>query len=311
MGFCSGVNFIRGATNFGRAESPDAIRESCYAGPMDYVSLDTLDDSRLDPYARLTVLELRSRIEPAKAVFIAESIEVIGRALDAGMKPLSLLTAGKFLPSLDDACIGARIAEANPEATCFIAPESELQKLTGFQLTRGALAAFRRPPERPAAEVVRDARLIAVLEDIRNHTNVGAIFRSAAALGADAVLVSPACYDPLYRRAVRVSMGTVFQVPWTRIGTDPHDWARDGVPLLHDLGFTTAAMALCDDSIPLDDARLKACERLALVFGTEGDGLAPSTLSRCDYTVRIPMAHGVDSLNVAASSAVAFWELRR
>ena len=153
--------------------------------------------------------------------------------------------------------------------------------------------------------------MVAVLENIRNHTNVGAIFRSAAALGADAVLVSPACYDPLYRRAVRVSMGTVFQVPWARIGTNPHDWARDGVPLLHDLGFTTAAMALEDDSISLRDPRLAECDRLALVFGTEGDGLAPATISRCDYTVRIPMRHGVDSLNVAASSAVAFWQLTR
>lgn len=271
----------------------------------------TLDDPRLDPYVRLTDVQLRSRIEPEKAVFIAESIEVIGRALDAGMKPLSLLTAEKYLPSLEAANILNRMLEANESASLFVAPEDQLEKLTGFQLTRGALAAFRRPPERPVADVVQDAHLIAVLEDIRNHTNVGAIFRSAAALGADAVLVSPACYDPLYRRAVRVSMGTVFQVPWTRIGSDPHNWARDGVPLLHELGFTTAAMALSDDSIALDDARLKSCDRLALVFGTEGDGLAESTISRCDYTVRIPMEHGVDSLNVAASSAVAFWELRK
>ena len=271
----------------------------------------SLDDGRLDPYVRLTDVQLRSRIEPENAVFIAESIEVIGRALDAGMQPLSLLTAEKYLSSLEAANIPERMATANPEAPLFIAPEDQLEQLTGFQLTRGALAAFRRPPERPVADVVRDAHLVAVLEDIRNYTNVGAIFRSAAALGADAVLVSPACYDPLYRRAVRVSMGTVFQVPWTRIGTDPHNWARDGVPLLHDLGFTTAAMALSDDSIALDDPRLKSCERLALVFGTEGDGLAHSTISQCDYAVRIPMEHGVDSLNVAASSAVAFWELRR
>ena len=271
----------------------------------------TLDDPRLDPYVRLTDVQLRSRIEPEKAVFIAESIEVIGRALDAGMEPLSLLTAEKYLPSLEAANILNRMSLANESASLFVAPEDQLEQLTGFQLTRGALAAFRRPPERPVADVVRNARLIAVLEDIRNHTNVGAIFRSAAALGADAVLVSPACYDPLYRRAVRVSMGTVFQVPWTRIGSDPHNWARDGVPLLHELGFTTAAMALSDDSIALDDARLKSCDRLALVFGTEGDGLAESTISRCDYTVRIPMEHGVDSLNVAASSAVAFWELRK
>ena len=273
--------------------------------------ITTLNDPRLDPYVRLTDVQLRSRIEPEKAVFIAESVEVIGRALDAGMEPLSLLTAEKYLPSLEAADILSRMSQANESASLFVAPEDQLELLTGFQLTRGALAAFRRPLERPVADVVRDARLIAVLEDIRNHTNVGAIFRSAAALGADAVLVSPACYDPLYRRAVRVSMGTVFQVPWTRIGSDPHNWARDGVPLLHELGFTTAAMALSDDSIALDDPRLKSCDRLALVFGTEGDGLAESTILCCDYTVRIPMEHGVDSLNVAASSAVAFWELRK
>lgn len=276
---------------------------------VETVNVQGLQDGRLDAYARLTDLQLRSRIEPDKAVFIAESAEVIERALDGGMQLLSLLTAEKYLPQLDRVLPKAQAA--NPDAPLFLAPEDELRQLTGFQLTRGALAAFRRPPERPVQEVVRDAHLVAVLEDIRNHTNVGAIFRSAAAIGADAVLVSPACYDPLYRRAVRVSMGTVFQVPWTRIGDNPHDWASQGVPLLHELGFTTAAMALSDDSIPLDDPRLKNCDKLALVFGTEGDGLAASTIARCDYTVRIPMQHGVDSLNVAASSAVAFWELRR
>ena len=276
---------------------------------MELTRIHNLDDERLDAYARLTDVQLRSRIEPDKAVFIAESSEVIGRALDGGMQPLSLLTAEKYLPQLD--AVFEKLHAANPSAPIFVAPEDELACLTGFELTRGALAAFRRPPEKPVEEVVKDARLIAVLEDIRNHTNVGALFRSAAAIGADAVLVSPACYDPLYRRAVRVSMGTVFQVPWTRIGTNPHDWATEGVPLLHSLGFKTAAMALSDDAIPLDDPQLKACDKLALVFGTEGDGLAPSTISRCDFTVRIPMQHGVDSLNVAASSAVAFWELRR
>jgi len=275
---------------------------------MKTIELDNIDDANLDPYVRLTDLQLRSRIEPSKALFIAESAEVISRALSGGMQPISLLTSQKFLPSLDG--VFGQMQDLIPEVPVFVVPEAELRKLTGFELTRGALAAFRRPPERPVGEVVKDAHLVAVLEDIRNHTNVGAIFRSAAAIGADAVLVSPACYDPLYRRAVRVSMGTVFQVPWARIGTDAHDWSRDGVPLLHELGFTTAAMALSDDSIPLDDPRLKQCEKLALVFGTEGDGLARSTISRCDYTVRIPMQHGVDSLNVAASSAVAFWELR-
>lgn len=276
---------------------------------MALISLKSIDDALLDPYARLTDVQLRSRIEPENAVFIAESVEVISRALDGGMKPLSLLTAEKYLPSLDK--VIAQMQLTAPDAPLFVAPEDELQKLTGFELTRGALAAFRRPPERPVEEVVRNARLVAVLEDIRNHTNVGAIFRSAAALGVDAVLVTPACYDPLYRRAVRVSMGTVFQVPWARIGTNAHNWAREGVPLLRELGFTTAAMALSDDSISLDDPRLKECGKLALVFGTEGDGLAASTISNCDYTVRIPMQHGVDSLNVAASSAVAFWELRK
>ncbi len=276
---------------------------------MGIVRVTSLEDPRLDAYARLTDVQLRSRIEPSQAVFIAESAEVIGRALDGGMQPLSLLTTEHHLPQLER--VFEKMEARDPQAPVFVAPEEELAQLTGFELTRGALAAFRRPPERPAEEVVRDARLVAVLEDIRNHTNVGAIFRSAAAIGVDAVLVSPACYDPLYRRAVRVSMGTVFQVPWTRIGTNPHDWASEGVPLLHSLGFTTAAMALSDDSIPLDDPRLKACGKLALVFGTEGDGLAASTISQCDFTVRIPMQHGVDSLNVAASSAVAFWELRR
>ena len=276
---------------------------------MGLIYVDKLADERLDAYARLTDVQLRSRIEPSKAMFIAESSEVIGRALDGGMEPLSLLTTGKHLDSLRE--VLGKLESISPDVPVFVAPEDELSALTGFELTRGALAAFRRPSERSVEEVTQGARLVAVLEDIRNHTNVGAIFRSAAAIGADAVLVSPACYDPLYRRAIRVSMGTVFQVPWARIGSDAHNWARDGVPLLHELGFTTAAMALSDDSIALDDPRLKACERLALVFGTEGDGLAPSTISRCDYTVRIPMQHGVDSLNVAASSAVAFWELRR
>ncbi len=276
---------------------------------MDFERITTLDDPRLDPYVRLTDLELRSRIEPARGRFIAESAEVIGRALDGGMAPLSLLTEEKYLGQLES--VLEKLERANPAAPVFVAPPDMLERLTGFNLTRGALAAFKRPPERPVADIVAGAHLIAVLEDIRNHTNVGALFRSAAGLGTDAVLVSPACYDPLYRRAVRVSMGTVFQVPWTRIGDDAHDWARAGVPLLHELGFTTAALALSDDAISIKDPRLKACDKLALVFGTEGDGLAASTISRCDYTVKIPMAHGVDSLNVAASSAVAFWEFTR
>lgn len=279
-----------------------------YHGNMAFERIDTFADTRLDVYARLTDVQLRSRIEPENAVFIAESIEVIDRAIDGGAHPLSLLTTEKHLSSLET--LLEKLLHANPEASIFIAPEAELKQLTGFELTRGALAAFRRPPERSADDALRDARLVAVLEDIRNHTNVGAIFRSAAAMGTDAVLVSPACYDPLYRRAVRVSMGTVFQVPWARIGTNPHNWAADGIPLLHEHGFTVAAMALSDNAIPLDDPVLKEFEKIALVFGSEGPGLSRATLELCDYTVRIPMQHGVDSLNVAASSAVAFWELR-
>ena len=276
---------------------------------MNLVEVTTIEDARLDPYVRLTDVQLRSRIEPERALFIAESVEVIGRALDGGMQPRSLLTSRRFLPTLET--VFQKLEDSAPQTPVFILPNDEIKTLTGFELTRGALAAFKRPAERTVEDVVRDAQLIAVLEDIRNHTNVGAIFRSAAAIGADAVLVSPACYDPLYRRAVRVSMGTVFQVPWARIGTNPHNWAYDGIPLLHDLGFTVCAMALSDQSIALDDPRLKACEKIALIFGSEGPGLAASTIARCDYTVRIPMQHGVDSLNVAASSAVAFWELRK
>ena len=181
--------------------------------------------------------------------------------------------------------------------------------VTGYEVTRGALALFERPLMPRVEELVRDARRVAVLEDIVNYTNVGAIFRSAAALGIDAVLLTPSCHDPLYRRAARVSMGTVFQVPWARIG-GVRDWAVEGVPLLRELGFKTAALALSDDSIPIDDGRLASCEKLALVLGTEGDGLAASTIAHCDWTARIPMDHGVDSLNVAAASAVAFWETR-
>ncbi|MBX9032363.1 TrmH family RNA methyltransferase [Gordonibacter massiliensis (ex Traore et al. 2017)] len=283
------------------------------------VRVDTLDDPRLDAYARLTDVQLRSRLEPEKGLFIAESGNVIERALEAGMQPLSLLMEEKWLDALRP--VIERAAAANPDAPVFVAPRAELAKLTGFELTRGALAAFRRPALPSVADVVRDARRVAVLENVTNHTNVGAIFRSAAALGMDAVLVTPSCYDPLYRRAVRVSMGTVFQIPWTRIGedgecTDPRKatsgaWATAGIPLLRELGFATAAFALSDDSVSLDDPRLAAEERLALVFGTEGDGLSPVTISGCDYTVRIPMQHGVDSLNVAAASAVAFWALRR
>ena len=289
------------------------------------IPVTSLDDERLDAYVRLTDLELRNRLEPEKGVFVAESGKVIERALAGGMEPLSLLMEEKWLEPM--ASVIARAEAANPGLPVFVAPQDVLRDLVGFELTRGALGAFRRPRPRTVAEVCEGARRVAVLENITNHTNVGAIFRSAAALGIDAVLVTPSCYDPLYRRAIRVSMGTVFQVPWARIGEESGEaardghthrhgaptagaWAAEGLAELKRLGFTTAALALSDDSASIDDERLAACEKLAMVLGTEGDGLARTTIATCDYTVRIPMAHGVDSLNVAAASAVAFWELR-
>ena len=304
---------------------------------MPVIPIDNLDDPRLDAYARLTEVQLRNKLEPEKGIFIAESGKVIERALAAGMDPLSFLMEEKWLGQIQGILARAGYAGGGSDGTrdaggdravnrpvpadlpLFVAPLPELNKLTGFELTRGALGAFRRPALPSVRDLLREARLVAVLENITNHTNIGAIFRSAAALGVDAVLVTPACYDPLYRRAVRVSMGTVFQVPWTRIGSEASgtpghpsaSWADEGIPLLHELGFKTAALALSDDSVPLDDPALAREERLAVVLGTEGDGLAPETIARCDYTVRIPMQHGVDSLNVAAASAVAFWELRR
>ena len=272
------------------------------------IKISSLDDARLDVYARLTDVQLRNRLEPEKGVFIAESEKVIARALASGAEPLSLLMEEKWFDALQP--VIAQMAARFPQVPVFAAPHGELCRLVGYDLTRGALGAFRRPPLPSVEEICADAQRVAVLEDITNHTNVGAIFRSAAALGIDAVLVTPACYDPLYRRAVRVSMGTVFQIPWTRIGSGARSWADSGIPLLHSLGFKTAALALSDDAVLLGDARLAAEERLALVLGTEGDGLSARTIAQCDYTVRIPMQHGVDSLNVAAASAVAFWELR-
>ncbi|MGI6216959.1 MAG: TrmH family RNA methyltransferase [Coriobacteriales bacterium] len=277
---------------------------------MGVLELQSLDDSRLDVFERLTDLQLRSKVEPSRAIFIAETIEVIYRSLDAGNFPISMLTDKKFLPTLEVAI--SKAENLNPDFEVFTLPPDELEKLTGFSIHRGALCAFRRPPEKTPEEVLNGAEVVAVLEDIRDYTNVGAIFRSAAAMGADAVLVSPACYDPLYRRAIRVSMGTVFQVPWARIGTQkPNDWSDPGISLLHKLGFTVAAMALGDGSLPLNDPRIPMDGKIAMIFGTEGTGLSPRTISRCDLSVKIPMKHGVDSLNVAASSAVALWEVMR
>mgnify|MGYP002514730538 CR=1 FL=1 len=255
----------------------------------------------LDVYARLTEAQLLNRFEPKKGMFIAESPKVIQRALDAGCVPVSILVERNHMN--EEACAAI---ERCGDIPVYTAELDILTKLTGFQLTRGMLCAMRRPQLPGVAEVLTGAKRIAILENIMNPTNVGAIFRSAAALGIDAVLLTPACSNPLYRRSARVSMGTVFQIPWTYLS----QWPQPDLDEIRKLGFKTAAMALSDDSVSIDDPRLLAEEKLAIILGTEGDGLAQSTISDCDYTVRIPMYHGVDSLNVAAASAVAFWELR-
>ena len=259
----------------------------------------------LDVYARLTEAQLLNREEPAKGLFIAESPKVIERALDAGCQPVSLLMERKHIDSQAKDVI-ARCGDI-PVYTSSL---DILTKLTGFQLTRGVLCAMRRPQLPTVEDAVKNARRIVILENVMNPTNVGAIFRSAAALGMDAVLLTPGCSNPLYRRAARVSMGTVFQIPWTFIGSDMADWPGPGMKKLEELGFKTAAMALRDDSVPIDDPKLMAEDKLAIILGSEGDGLTNTTIADCDYTVRIPMYHDVDSLNVAAASAVAFWQLR-
>lgn len=259
----------------------------------------------LDVYARLTEAQLLNRFEPAKGMFIAESPKVIHRALDAGYEPVSMLMERKDIEGS-----AREILERCPEIPVFTADEELLCGLTGYHLTRGVLCAMRRPALPSAEEVLAGKRRVVILENVQNPTNVGAIFRSAAALGMEAVLLTPGCSNPLYRRSARVSMGTVFQVPWTYIGAETADWPEKGMETLKRLGFKTAALALSDNSVSIDDPQLMAEEKLAVLLGSEGDGLTDGTIAACDYTVKIPMYHGVDSLNVAAASAVAFWQLR-
>lgn len=272
---------------------------------MNIIEIADFSDPRLDVYARLTEAQLLNRFEPAKGMFIAESPKVIERALNAGCQPVSLLMERKDIDGS-----AKEIIDRCGDIPVFTAYRDVLCQLTGYQLTRGVLCAMLRPALPSVEYITRNARRIVILENVQNPTNVGAIFRSAAALGMDAILLTPGCSNPLYRRSARVSMGTVFQIPWTFIGSEIADWPGEGMAKLHELGFRTAAMALSDNSVPIDDPRLATEEKLAIILGSEGDGLAESTIADCDYTVKIPMYHGVDSLNVAAASAVAFWELR-
>jgi tRNA G18 (ribose-2'-O)-methylase SpoU len=270
------------------------------------IEISSVDAPELDVYVRLTGAQLRNKLDPSRGIFIAESPTVIDVALKSGCVPISLLTDKRLINSdVSD------IIERCGDIPIYTADRDTLTSITGFELTRGALCAMRRPTLPSPEALLRDARRVAVLEAITDSTNIGALFRSAAALGIDAVLITPTCCDPLCRRALRVSMGTVLQVPWTRIGDAAADWPGRGIELLKSLGFKTCAMALSDNSISIDDPALLTIDKLAIILGTEGDGLSKSTIADCDYTVKIPMMHGVDSLNVAAAGAVAFWQLTR
>lgn len=266
--------------------------------------IDDASDPRLADYRGLTDVALRRVLEPAGGLYMAESAKVLERALNAGHEPRSVLTAEKWLP------VVARLLADRPDVPVYLVPDDVAEAVTGYTVHRGMLAAMHRPVDRPVAEVLRGARLVLVLEDIVDHTNVGAAFRAAAGLGADAVLVTPRCADPLYRRSVRVSMGTVFQVPWTRLP----EWRRRDAPgaadQLHDAGFRIAALALADDAVALDDYAEDPPPRVALLMGAEGDGLSRRALEAADDVVTIPMSGGVDSLNVASAAAVALWALR-
>ena len=270
------------------------------------IRIEDFSDPRLDLFVRLTGAQLRSKLEPEKGVFIAESPTVIEVALDSGCEPVALLTDERLIngsvEKIIKRCEGVPIYAATREV---------LEQLTGFALTRGALCAMRRPAQPTLGELLKDAKTVAVLENIADSTNIGAIFRSAAALGMDAVLVTPDCCDPLCRRAVRVSMGTIFRVPWGVIGESQADWRENGVKLLQSHGFKTAAMALNENSVNIDDEALMKEEKVAVILGTEGTGLAKSTIENSDYTVMIPMQNEVDSLNVAAAGVIAFWQLVR
>ena len=268
------------------------------------IEITDFNAPELDVYARLNENQLLNRAEPEKGLFIAESPKVVERAMNAGYEPVSMLVEKKHIEGE-----AKEIIDRAGNIPVYTAEFEVLKQLTGFAMTRGVLCAMRRRILPKVEDVCQGARRIAILENVMNPTNVGAIFRSAAALNIDAVLLTPACSNPLYRRSARVSMGTVFQIPWTYFSGDDAAWPHPGIDRLKEFGFKTAAMALCDESVSIDDEKLMAEEKLAIILGTEGDGLATATIADCDYTVKIPMSHGVDSLYVAAASAVAFWQL--
>ncbi|MDD7712774.1 MAG: RNA methyltransferase [Lachnobacterium sp.] len=270
---------------------------------INQIRITDFNATELDIYARTKEVVLLNRAKPEDGIFIAESPKVIERALDSGCEPISILMEERHIEGE-----GKSVLERCGDIPVYTAEFDVLKELTGFPLTRGMLCAMRRPAPLSLQQVCENATRLAILEDVVNPTNVGAIFRSAAALGMDAVILTQACSDPLYRRAIRVSMGTVFQIPWTYVDKSV-EWPDEGMKFLHDMGFKTAAFALKDDSVGIDDPQLMSEEKLAVLLGTEGDGLATETIADCDYTVKIPMSHGVDSLNVAAASAVAFWQL--
>ena len=269
----------------------------------DMIEITDINIPELDIYARLSEVQLRRLYEPQAGVFLAETATVIARALEAGYEPVSFLADQQKLRDLEP------FAPWTARVPVYVAAHELLKQLTGYELTRGLLCAMRRKELSAPSGLLANAHRVAVLENVMNPTNVGAIFRSAAALNMDAVLLTAGCADPLYRRAIRVSMGTVFQIPWTYLDGRAEEGALPGIRRLRENGFLTVSMALCDDSLSIRDPRLHAAEKLAVILGTEGDGLSDMTIADSDYTVRIPMAHGVDSLNVAAASAVAFWEL--
>ncbi|MGI6033596.1 MAG: TrmH family RNA methyltransferase [Coriobacteriales bacterium] len=273
---------------------------------MSFVPVQTCTEDGLEVYSGMTDTQLRKSPDAAHGLFIAESVKVAERALDAGVKPYSAFVEDRWFDQSRQ--LVDRIETANPEAPVFRLDHDQMHAVTGYEVTRGPLVAFMRPEPLSLDALLDGATRIAIVEDVTNYANIGAIFRSAAALGMDGIIATPGCHDPLYRRAARVSMGTVFQVPWLHLD-GPNDWAPAGIELLHERGFTVAALALADDAVALNDPLLSSMERLALVLGTEGTGLRPSTLEAADCKVIIPMQHGVDSLNVAAASAVAFWEL--